>query len=139
MISKVRKDKSRRKGDKIMSNYIKMYTNPRFGFEKEEADRLKEMILTGAKAKRGVIRWENNKKCLPTDCAEFAQYLGFKVDMEAQKRAQDRDLKQMRKNYIKARAEMTQEEKDEEMYEMRAAFGRGAVVVNILTGERFVV
>ena len=122
-----------------MSNYIQMYENPRFSFEKEEAERLKEQIITDAKAKRGVIRWVSSKNCLPADCAEFARYLGFNVDLEAQKRARDRELRQLRKEFIEARKSMTDEERMEEMYEMRAAFGPGAEIVNVLTGERFVI
>lgn len=37
--------------------------------------------------------------------------------------------------YIKAQANRTQEQRDEELFEMRAAFGAGEKVVNVLTGE----
>ena len=39
--------------------------------------------------------------------------------------------------YIEGRKNMTEEAKAEEMFEMRAAFGSGETVVNIITGERF--
>lgn len=39
--------------------------------------------------------------------------------------------------YREARANMTDEQRAEEAYEMRAAFGPGETVVDIFTGERF--
>lgn len=39
--------------------------------------------------------------------------------------------------YRAARAKMTDEDRAEEDYERRAAFGSGVEVVNVLTGERF--
>jgi hypothetical protein len=39
--------------------------------------------------------------------------------------------------YIEGRKNMTEEAKAEEMFEMRAAFGEGETVVNMITGERF--
>lgn len=39
------------------------------------------------------------------------------------------------KQYIENQAKRTQEQRDEELFEMRAAFGEGETVVNIFTGE----
>lgn len=53
----------------------------------------------------------------------------------AQEAAREQDVTESITAYRAARAQMTDEERAEELFEMRAAFGPGERVVNIFTGE----
>ena len=71
-------------------------------------------------------------RILMSDLAEKVSYITDRIDLEATKEARNeavsQELTALRNNARPA----TEEEKDE----MRAAFGKGQTVVNILTGER---
>ena len=71
-------------------------------------------------------------RVLMSDMAEKVSYITDRIDLEATKEARSeavsQELTALRNNARPA----TEEEKDE----MRAAFGKGQTVVNILTGER---
>lgn len=71
-------------------------------------------------------------RILMSDLAEKVSYITDRIDLEATKAARSETVSQeltaLRNNARPA----TEEEKDE----MRAAFGKGQTVVNILTGER---
>ena len=71
-------------------------------------------------------------RVIMSDLAEKVSYITDRIDLEATKEARSeavsQELTALRNNARPA----TEEEKDE----MRAAFGKGQTVVNILTGER---
>ena len=71
-------------------------------------------------------------RVLMSDMAEKVSYITDRIDLEATKEARSeavsQELTALRNNARPA----TEEEKDE----MRAAFGKGQTVVNILTGDR---
>ena len=71
-------------------------------------------------------------RILMSDLAEKVSYITDRIDLEATKEARSeavsQELTALRNNARPA----TEEEKDE----MRAAFGKGQTVINILTGER---
>ena len=71
-------------------------------------------------------------RILMSDLAEKVSYITDRIDLEATKEARSeavsQELTALRNNARPA----TEEEKNE----MRAAFGKGQTVVNILTGER---
>jgi len=71
-------------------------------------------------------------RVLMSDMAEKVSYITDRIDLEATKEARSeavsQELTALRNNARPA----TEEEKNE----MRAAFGKGQTVVNILTGER---
>ncbi len=71
-------------------------------------------------------------RILMSDLAEKVSYITDRIDLETTKEARSeavsQELTALRNNARPA----TEEEKDE----MRAAFGKGQTVVNILTGER---
>ena len=71
-------------------------------------------------------------RVLMSDLAEKVSYITDRIDLEATKEARSeavsQELTALRNNARPA----TEEEKDE----MRAAFGKGQTVINILTGER---
>lgn len=77
----------------------------------------------------GVATWASNGNPLPEECALQAKLAGVPIDVEATRKARDEHLEEFAKNY---RHEVTAEE----MFEMKAAFGEGTTVVNVLTGEK---
>ena len=54
-----------------------------------------------------------------------------------QRIAYNKELDETLSNYREQQANLTDEQKAERDFEMRAAFGEGETVVNILTGEKF--
>lgn len=78
-----------------------------------------------------VWRWASNNAVVPLDAA--ADY-GIPVDAAAQAAARDAELTAFVASYKAARK--NRRPSAEERYELRAAFGPGQTVVNILTGER---
>lgn len=114
--------------------YIDQYVNPRFAFERRESERLKEKLENAATidGPTGVIRWDSNGSVPPADCVKFAAFLGLDVDIAACDAARDEDTRRFLAEY---RANDRGPDA-EQLSEMRAAFGEGAEVVNIITGRR---
>ena len=75
--------------------------------------------------------WTSNGHYLPADCVEVLKYAGFFFDEEATNKAREAQnaefIENYRKNYTSPSAE--------ELYEMRAAFGTGVTVVDVITGR----
>jgi hypothetical protein len=70
------------------------------------------------------------RPCSKETCAQYRH-----PESAVQAEARDRHLEETIREYKAARAKMTAEQRAEEMAEMRAAFGPGERVVNVLTGE----
>ena len=71
-------------------------------------------------------------RVLMSDMAEKVSYITDRIDLEATKEARSEAVSQELTALKNNARPATEEEKDE----MRAAFGKGQTVVNILTGER---
>lgn len=82
----------------------------------------------------GVVRWTSNNRVMPKDCREILSHTAYRdlFSDEASRAAEDAEtaafLESYRKNYTGP--------SEEEKAEMRAAFGTGSTVVDIITGER---
>ena len=87
-----------------------------------------------------VITWTSNGRCPMDDMTPDWYNMG--IITEAEKSATDAARKIMDSAFIaewkEARNNRTDEEIAEERFEMRAAFGAGETVVNVITGERTV-
>ena len=88
---------------------------------------------------KNIAYWKNTDKEVPDDIAILMAYLEIEIDgqfinlkkhIEQRNETVARELEEMRKE------EMNKQYSDEEMFEMRAAFGEGTTVVNILTGKK---
>ena len=81
---------------------------------------------------QGGAFWNSNGSYLPADCAEILSHTDFPFSLEETARAREAQtvafLESYRKNYKGPSAE--------EHAEMKAAFGEGATVVDIISGER---
>ena len=82
----------------------------------------------------GVVRWTSNNRVMPRDCREILSHTVYRdlYSEDASRAAEEAEtaafLESYRKNY--------KESGEEEKGEMRAAFGAGTTVVDIITGER---
>ena len=87
-----------------------------------------------------VITWTSNGRCPMDDMTTDWYNMG--IITEAEKAATDAARKIMDSAFIaewkEARNNRTDEDIAEERFEMRAAFGAGETVVNVITGERTV-
>lgn len=98
---------------------------------------LKNYLAMAHFGKHGELRWNSNDSCPMKDMLDEMLQAGLISEQTAnitlECRAKDTE------EFIRAyAAEMAaQEASTEEEYEMRAAFGAGATVVNVLTGKRY--
>lgn len=115
-----------------MSDYIAAMQQT--GYERQRAERLAKQLKTETTLTGGVLRW-NMGNLVPQDCAEFAKFLGIEVDLSKQQAARDEELDAL-VQAMKSRPRNPEIEA-ENLAEMRAAFGPGETVVNILTGETY--
>lgn len=87
----------------------------------------------------GAVRWLSSLNAVPGDIMLFWQSEGLvsgnTVDITTTSREEDNA--RAVEAYIVARNNMTDEQKAEEAYEIKAAYGPGEKVVNIFTGERW--
>lgn len=82
----------------------------------------------------GVATWASNGNAIPEECVEKAVYGGLAINVELTRKVRD---EQTEKSLAEYRERMKNHVySEEELYEMRAAFGEGAVVVDAITGRR---
>ena len=79
-----------------------------------------------------VLRWTSNDSVIPKDITEA---IGWAYQ-GAMNIARERQTAATIAQYCESQANRTPEQIAEENFEMRAAFGEGTEVVNILTGKR---
>jgi hypothetical protein len=83
---------------------------------------------------KGIIRWKSNGRVPPDDClADFAE-LGLPFNIAATKAEYEAETQKFLSEYRKREA--NRKPSAEELFEMRAAFGEGAEVVNVITGRK---
>lgn len=79
----------------------------------------------------GAIKWKSNGSYLMDDFCEMLEYAGYQFNRKATAEARNiqvvESLKNYKLNYIGPDAE--------ELAEMRAAFGEGETIVNVITGD----
>ena len=73
--------------------------------------------------------WNSNGNYLPADCAEILSHTDFPFSLEETNRAREAQIAMQLAAY-------RHETPEEDKAEMQAAFGRGATVVDIISGER---
>ena len=82
----------------------------------------------------GVVRWTSNNRVMPKDCREILSHTAYRdlFSEEASRAAENAEtaafIESYRKNYTGP--------SEEEKAEMRAAFGAGSTVVDVITGKR---
>lgn len=82
----------------------------------------------------GVAYWASNDNAVPAEVAEKAEYAGLPIDRELTRQFEEEQTERSLEAYRERMKNHVYT--DEELYEMRCAFGEGATVVNVITGER---
>lgn len=80
----------------------------------------------------GVMRWKTNNAVPFNDVLADAKMQGFPVDLALSRAARDKDTTEFIAEYRKR----YQPPDAEQLSEMRAAFGPGVTVVNVITGDK---
>lgn len=115
------------------SSYIRAYANPANSFEAGEASRIADQFDTQAAVVDGVVRWISNAQVPPADILEFWRYLGKAFDFDASTAARDREQAEFLAEY--RRQASLRPITGERQAELLAAFGPGARVTNVITGQ----
>ena len=76
--------------------------------------------------------WNKSGNYLPADCAEILSYTDFPFSLEETNRAREAQTAAFLENYRSHYTGPSAEERSE----MQAAFGTGATVVDVISGER---
>ena len=101
----------------------------------KEIEKMSQMALDGEIffGADGICRWKSNNRVLPAECREKLSYSPYRdlFDEQACKAADEAETAETLAAY--RRSHQTTEE---ERMEMRAAFGTGTTVVDIISGER---
>lgn len=98
--------------------------------EKEKHD-LRERMKTHSYEKDGVLYWKSNDHVIPPFVYKDADIPcpnNQQIAYQKQSNKFVAEYREARKNYVPS---------EEEMFEMRAAFGPGETVVDIITGQKF--
>ena len=102
---------------------------------KVEAD--KEKFYIDETVEAPVIRWKSNNNIPPLECLDAFLKVGYITKQEFDNSNEQRQIE------VSARLEEYRKQMEnyvpsaEEQYEMRAAFGAGAKVVNVITGATY--
>ena len=103
---------------------------------KEQAERELDMAVKKADIDAiveldGAIRWKESGNYLMDDFCEQLEYAGYPFSREATSKARDiqnnKFIEEYKQNYTGPT--------EEELFEMRAAFGEGKIVVDVITGN----
>ena len=100
----------------------------------EEIERMRARVDNGeiGTDSRGGVFWNSNGNYLPDECAEILGCTGFPFSLEETTRAREAQAAAQ----IEAYRRDYKGPGDEELLEMRAAFGSGAVVIDVISGEQ---
>lgn len=116
-----------------MTNLTEAYNNSKSPYHRE-AVRLVGEFETAATVTDGIVRWNSNNRVPPTEVLDLWARQGFEFAYWGSVKVRDRETTQFLADY---RANY-QSPSDEERIEARAAHGRGVVLVNAITGKKYV-
>jgi hypothetical protein len=112
-----------------MANYEKFVQGQGWVLDVAEA----REAFQNAHVVEGVLRWKSNGRVPPADCVQDFLAAGCQgFDVAKSTAARDADLTAFVAEYKRNQRPASAEE----LFEMRAAFGPGAVVVDVLSGRR---
>ena len=87
---------------------------------------------------KDVLLWVSNDRCIPHDIMLNMKRYGLVTERQCMmtRVVEQEQISDFLDEYKKNRANRSAEQVAEEQFEMRAAFGPGETVVNVITGER---
>ena len=120
-----------------MTRFYQEITGVLGDYWKKDATKRVQDYVEEAKMKadvdsNGAIRWKNNGNYLMDDYCEVLEYAGYPFSREATKAARDAQVAEQLADYKSNPPMMT----DEYIAEMRAAFGSGTSVVDVISGQQ---
>ena len=120
-----------------MTRFYQEITGVLGDYWKKDATKRVQDYVEEAKMKadvdsNGAIRWKNNGNYLMDDYCEVLEYAGYPFSREATKAARDAQVAEQLAAYRANPPMLT----DEDVAEMRAAFGSGTSVVDVISGQR---
>lgn len=116
------------------NEYIRGLAEDAMRYEKEESERTKLQFFTNAVVEDGIVRWKSNNQVPPTEILEFWKYIGYEFDYDRSLEVREKEQNEFLEKYRESQKNRRYTE--EEIYEMRAAFGEGATVVDIISGKK---
>lgn len=96
-------------------------------YEENEIKRLRDRLENNTYRQGNHLRWESNDSVVPLDTFERA----YAEIPEEQEWARDKQTEETLRNYRENHSGYS----DQQKAEMRAAFGAGTTVQNVITGE----
>ena len=114
-----------------MTDYITALGNPTNPYHRE-AKTLVEKLKHEATITNGVIRWNSNGSVPPVECVALAVHVRLPIDLAECTRVRDEETREFFNEYRKRNRGFSSEER----MEMRAEFGEGTTVINVITGRR---
>lgn len=101
----------------------------------KEAERTIEMLDQNTYVDdSNVIRWKSNNSVPPVDCLELYVYIGkTHFDYQLSLKTRESEESAFLENYREQESKRVISE--EEMYELKASFGEGTTIVNVITGK----
>ena len=120
-----------------MTRFYQEITGVLGDYWKKDATKRVQDYVEEAKMKadvdsNGAIRWKNNGNYVMDDYCEVLEYAGYPFSREATKAARDAQVAEQLADYRSNPPMMT----DEYIAEMRAAFGSGTSVVDVISGQQ---
>lgn len=106
-------------------------------YEKDNNDSQVRFLLkafkTILKIENGIPRWTTNNSIIPRDAVLLAKHLGYDINVEKTEITRRKEDDEFFERYRKQ--QMNRKHSHEELCEMRAAFGEGTTVVDVITGK----
>lgn len=118
-----------------MSRLLEEYKGCYGAFFKNQAIKSLESFKDTYIDNNNVLRWKSNNSVPPTELLELWKYENFEFDynlaLEVKRKEEIEFLNEYREN------NKNRQLSTEERYEMKAAFGAGAEIVDIITGKKY--
>ena len=102
--------------------------------EREVSEALNRVKTDAIVEEDGAIRWISSGNYIPDDYCEKLEYGGYNFSREATKIKNDKQQSKFAEEYSERMKNYKPSE--EELYEIRCAFGEGAEIVDIITGQK---
>ena len=105
-------------------------------FWKNDAQKTLTRTIGNYYVKDNALLWNSNDRLVPTDIVELLHAANIITDDQLTKALEQYKIISA-KDFAELRQQMSKRQhSQEELSEMRAAFGKGTVVVNAITGQR---
>ena len=102
--------------------------------EREVSEALNRVKTDAIVEEDGAIRWISSGNYIPDDYCEKLEYGGYNFSREATRIKKDEQQSKFAEEYRERMKNYKPSE--EELYEMRCAFGKDVKIVNIITGQK---